>query len=134
MVGLWTVDGWTVGRLEGCDRPVRLVSHARHADPESSVPLPPSATAKCEHEHRPGTLVCLHCRHTARLAARARRRQSAWRVGTAVLGATAVISTTALVTVVLRARFATAGQVPIRAITQAPVRSTTQVSAAGSVR
>jgi hypothetical protein len=29
----------------------------------------------CPHEVRPGTTVCLHCRHTERLAARARRRR-----------------------------------------------------------
>jgi hypothetical protein len=55
----------------------------------------------CEHERRPGTTVCLHCRHAARLAAQARHRRLFLRtlaiaivLGTAgmagVFGATAI--------------------------------------------
>lgn len=50
----------------------------------------------CPHEHRPGTTVCLHCRHAERLEARARLKVLALRAGTGALvlaaGAAAVIT------------------------------------------
>ena len=33
----------------------------------------PQDLKNCPHERRPGTMVCLHCRHAERLAARAAR-------------------------------------------------------------
>jgi hypothetical protein len=55
----------------------------------------------CSHERRPGTTVCLHCRHQARLVARARRKRlllqgSAVAVVLAVVGAAAMLSADAL--------------------------------------
>jgi hypothetical protein len=35
----------------------------------------------CTHERRPGTTVCLHCRHAARIAARAKRQRLMLRAG-----------------------------------------------------
>lgn len=44
----------------------------------------------CPHDVRPGTTVCLHCRHEARLAARTRRRSLLARVGIGAAGVAAV--------------------------------------------
>lgn len=49
------------------------------------------APAACTHELRPGTVVCLHCRHEARLAADAQRNRFLARVGGGVLAAAVVI-------------------------------------------
>jgi hypothetical protein len=35
----------------------------------------------CTHERRPGTTVCLHCRHAARIAARTKRKRLMLRAG-----------------------------------------------------
>jgi len=50
--------------------------------------VPPSPAAKhtdleatCQHERRPGTTVCLRCRHEARVAARGKQRALFMRVG-----------------------------------------------------
>ena len=60
--------------------------------PKTPQRLPES----CPHEVRPGTTVCLHCRHTERLAARERRkrymlRSSAVGAVVATLGAAGVL-------------------------------------------
>jgi len=60
-----------------------------------------STYAQCPHETRPGTTVCLHCRHEELENARRRRRQFLSRAGLVVLGlgllaAFAVAGTTAL--------------------------------------
>jgi hypothetical protein len=44
----------------------------------------------CTHERRPGTTVCLHCLHAARVAARARRKRVVLRA-TAILAAVATV-------------------------------------------
>lgn len=46
----------------------------------------------CSHGLRPGTSVCLHCRHEARAAARKRRYKLAARMGLAATGVAVVIS------------------------------------------
>jgi len=38
-------------------------------------PHPRPSAASCPHEQRPGTKICLHCRHEARLVAKERRRR-----------------------------------------------------------
>src|SRR5581483_4005322 len=40
-----------------------------------AVPSQPEPAIVCTHERRPGTTVCLHCRHEARLAAQAKRKR-----------------------------------------------------------
>jgi hypothetical protein len=55
----------------------------------------------CTHERRPGTTVCLHCRHAARIAARARRKRlmlrgSAVAIVLATLGAAGALGATAI--------------------------------------
>jgi hypothetical protein len=60
-----------------------------------------SATEGCTHERRPGTTVCLRCRHEARIASRARRKRlmlrgSAVGVVVATLAIASVVSATAL--------------------------------------
>lgn len=55
----------------------------------------------CMHERRPGTTVCLHCRHEARIVARERRKRlmlggSAVLVVAAVLGIAGMLGTGAL--------------------------------------
>jgi hypothetical protein len=42
----------------------------------------------CPHERRPGTTVCLHCRHEEREIARAKRRRFMGRLGIGALGLT----------------------------------------------
>jgi len=39
------------------------------------IPTPSSSSENCPHERRPGTKICLHCRHDARVIAKARRRR-----------------------------------------------------------
>lgn len=39
------------------------------------MPSQPETNIVCTHERRPGTTVCLHCRHEALLAAQARRKR-----------------------------------------------------------
>ena len=53
----------------------------------------PQDLTNCPHERRPGTTVCLHCRHAERLAARAARAKmfSHVMVGGAILGVIAVV-------------------------------------------
>jgi hypothetical protein len=48
----------------------------------------------CNHERRPGTTVCLHCRHAARAAAAERRKKLAFR-GTALAIVVAIAAVTA---------------------------------------
>ena len=55
----------------------------------------------CPHEVRPGTAVCLHCRHAERLVARERRRRLMFRssaagIVVATLGAAGVLGATAI--------------------------------------
>lgn len=45
-----------------------------------------SPNAQCPHERRPGTTVCLHCRHEELETARRRRRHFASRAGVIALG------------------------------------------------
>lgn len=57
----------------------------------------PQDLTNCPHERRPGTTVCLHCRHAERLAARAARAKmfSHVMVGGAILGVIAVVASAA---------------------------------------
>lgn len=62
---------------------------------------PQSATQVCTHERRPGTTVCLHCRHAERIAAGERRKKLMWRgaagaVVLVVIGVTGAMSATAI--------------------------------------
>lgn len=50
------------------------------------------AVQTCPHGLRPGTTVCLHCRHDARLAARQRRYRLLARAGLITLGGGAVVA------------------------------------------
>lgn len=62
---------------------------------------PLKSSVICTHELRPGTTVCWHCRHTARVAARARRKRVVLRVSAAgivlaTLGAAGALSASAI--------------------------------------
>src|SRR5688500_4621673 len=63
----------------------------------SAVIAMPQDLTNCPHERRPGTTVCLHCRHAERLAARAARAKmfSHVMVGGAILGVIAVVASAA---------------------------------------
>lgn len=93
------------------------------------MPKPPKHLSEpCPHDIRPGTTVCLHCRHAERLVTRARRRRYALRssvVGSVVatLGAAGVLGAT-----VIRARSPHAAQ-PQQTVSQRPVVQPTTVSA-----
>ena len=50
------------------------------------------AVQTCPHGLRPGTTVCLHCRHDARVAARQRRVRLLARAGLILLGGGAVVA------------------------------------------
>ena len=68
------------------------------------MPSQPESTIVCTHERRPGTTVCLHCRHEARLAAQAKRKRLLLR-GSAVSAAVlAVFVVGALGAMALRGR------------------------------
>jgi hypothetical protein len=45
----------------------------------------PQVTVICTHERRPGTTVCLHCRHASLLAARGKRKRLMLRGGAVVI-------------------------------------------------
>jgi hypothetical protein len=62
---------------------------------------PLKSSIVCTHELRPGTTVCWHCRHTVRIAARARRRRLLLRLSAAgivlvTLGAAGALSASAI--------------------------------------
>ena len=64
-------------------------------------PTPRNSPEVCNHERRPGTTVCLHCRHAARLEARTRRKRlmlrgSAVAIVLGTVGAAAALGATAL--------------------------------------
>jgi len=64
-------------------------------------PTPQSTIQVCTHERRPGTTVCLHCRHAERLAAGERRKKlllrgSALGIVLVIVGVTAAMSATAI--------------------------------------
>jgi hypothetical protein len=50
------------------------------------------AVQTCPHGLRPGTTVCLHCRHDARVAARQRRYRLIARAGLLMLGGGAIVA------------------------------------------
>ena len=58
----------------------------------------------CMHEHRPGTTVCLHCRHAARAVARERRKRLMLRAGAVAVVATTVGAVGVLSAAAIRAR------------------------------
>jgi hypothetical protein len=58
----------------------------------------------CMHEHRPGTTVCLHCRHAARAVARQRRKRLMLRAGAVAVVATTVGAVGVLSAAAIRAR------------------------------
>jgi len=67
---------------------------------DMTIPSQPPLTS-CTHERRPGTTVCLHCRHEARLAAQARLRRlllrgSAVAVVVGIFGVAGMLSAGAL--------------------------------------
>ena len=86
----------------------------------------PQDLTNCPHERRPGTTVCLHCRHTERLAARAARAKmfSHVMVGGAILGVIAVVTSAA--TAAFDGRQADAATAPA---TAAPVTGTASLLA-----
>src|SRR5688572_23744510 len=53
-----------------------------------------SAPAPWAHDIRPGTVVCLHCRHAAHLVVAAKRRRTAGAVAAAFLAISALVSST----------------------------------------
>jgi hypothetical protein len=61
-------------------------------------------TEVCTHERRPGTTVCLHCRHQARIVARARNKRLLLRGGAAAVVLTVVAAATLLSANALRSR------------------------------
>ena len=87
----------------------------------------PQDLTNCPHERRPGTMVCLHCRHAERLAARAVRARmfSHVMIGGAILGVIAVVASAA--TAAFDGRQADAATAPT---TAAPVTATASLVAA----
>jgi len=55
-----------------------------------------SAPASCAHDIRPGTVVCLHCRHAAHLVVAAKRRRTAGAVAAVFLAISALVSSTVM--------------------------------------
>ena len=48
---------------------------APHPHPRTLQPQPEASLPACPHEQRPGTKICLHCRHEARMITKERRRR-----------------------------------------------------------
>ncbi|HJU64686.1 MAG TPA: hypothetical protein VJ596_03375, partial [Gemmatimonadaceae bacterium] len=59
--------------------------------------MSPRNAPPCPHEQRPGTAVCLHCRHAARIAARERNARLATRgaFGALAIGVLAAVGAAA---------------------------------------
>src|SRR5690349_9918944 len=60
----------------------------------------------CTHERRPGTTVCLHCRHAERLAARARRKRFLLRASAVGIVATVFVAGGVAAAVTIRGKLA----------------------------
>lgn len=90
-------------------------------------------TEVCTHERRPGTTVCLHCRHEARVLARVRRKQLVLRGGALVV-ALAVVGTAGLLSAgALRNRAAKRGTpAPIVTIAESSPAKDSGTSAAAA--
>jgi len=92
---------------------------------------PPHETLEvCQHERRPGTTVCLHCRHAARLAARARLKRVLLRGSAAAIVIATFIVAGALGATAIRDRV---GSAPSAASSRSSVDPARQ-RAAGSAR
>jgi hypothetical protein len=63
-----------------------VVAYRRIKPPKARFAQMSSTYAQCPHETRPGTTVCLHCRHEELENARRRRRQFLSRAGIVALG------------------------------------------------
>ena len=93
---------------------------------------PQQVSENCTHERRPGTTVCLHCRHEARLAANARRKRLMLR-GSAVALVVAIFGVAGIMSAgVLRNRSAKAPDQVVRfasAVPATPASDTQPTSA-----
>lgn len=65
---------------------------------------PSKGSPICMHEHRPGTTVCLHCRHAARAVAREKRKRIMLRAGAVAVVAITVGAVGVLSAAAIRAR------------------------------
>lgn len=65
---------------------------------------PSKGSPICMHEHRPGTTVCLHCRHAARAVAREKRKRLMLRAGAVAVVAITVGAVGVLSAAAIRAR------------------------------
>ena len=85
----------------------------------------------CEHERRPGMTVCLHCRHTALVAARARRRKRLMYAGSVLLVAVVIAGAGAVTVGVVKNRATAAARTAgTAAVTpEAPMQHVAQVRA-----
>lgn len=73
---------------------------------------PVEASIVCTHERRPGTTVCLRCRHDARVAARDRMKRLMLRGGALTIVAATVITAATLGGTAMRGRSAANRQAP----------------------
>jgi hypothetical protein len=96
---------------------------------------PQQPTENCTHERRPGTTVCLHCRHEARMAAQVRRQRIMLRGGAgavvvAIFGVAALLSARTL-----RGRSAKAVDTtqPVTQVAEASVSDTQPMTPAARV-
>ncbi len=79
-------------------------------------PTMQETTRVCNHERRPGTTVCLHCRHAERLAAGERRKKLMLRGTAAAIVIGLVCVTTIASAAALRGRFTSKGEAPVKVI------------------
>ena len=95
----------------------------------ATTPVPDSDT--CEHERRPGMKVCLHCRHTALVAARGRRRKRLMYAGSVLLVAAMIAGLGAVTVGVVKNRASAASRTArsTPAQPQTPMQHVTQVTA-----
>jgi hypothetical protein len=68
---------------------------------------PQQAIEICTHERRPGTTVCLHCRHAARLAAATRRKRLLYRGSAAAIVLVIAVAAATSSAAAIRGRFTT---------------------------
>lgn len=85
----------------------------------------------CQHERRPGTTVCLRCRHEARVAARGRQRALFVRVGGLVLFGGVVLTLGSIAFVQGRSRVASRHTPPAARIQELASAASDSVTQAG---
>jgi hypothetical protein len=83
---------------------------------------------ECTHQRGPGTTLCLHCRHEARLAARIKRKRLMMRGAAAAIVVATALAATALGATAIRGRHAARRAESVAKATNPPVATVASVA------